>query len=686
MATNNDLLSIKNLINRLYGTYITDNRTELKYMSDITDPSLTTGNAFHEKIQKIFALNVNNTPKIILSAYAIVSGSDTFTEVDNFKYILEAIISLLNQIKRFITKSTNYEDKFSKLTAIKITAISVSDETLKEDSNQAAANNMHSGTILTIANIKISVADKITFDAGGVTYIKTTLPHQTIATSDLLAANAKKILSNHIYYLLNTSTDSLNLQVNALLAYYKLVQFYFRLYETSEKLLLTTSLSYIVPSDGYTPGNLNVLCAALSTLHTDLNNEKTTYINNVYSDNDIQNQPDITVASTNVTTVTSIGNPIIIVFTTPLTTSNYKYYEDDYIFKYKYTYGGNTITLYFPIRKFTYASNNIINVHLDDTNNDLPKIFTEGTIINHTDKLPGLTTHEIKIIKKDLNYLKKDYDITEKQLKEYNNDIEENKRKINNTVLKYDINSNKIDILKIQLNIYYCIYGIIIFLLLGLNLYEFNNNTKQIISLIIIVIIIISILVNYYIKQKYIEEFKENFFATPLPPPTCNTAVYSNTTSRLKYIQDHIDVFVPATKIYLENLLSYLPSLNTISLYTKILTSMNKEKKQFDKINKEYHNKFLNGVENTNMVFNEIINYSAYIYLISFTFLIIALLYLSYLLIPDYIKIFLFIALLLFVIVMWIYIYNIKEIVRSNSYNKYWIKPSGNTLNELKRS
>ena len=681
MATNNDLLSIKNLINRLYGTYITDNRTELKYMSGITDPSLTTGNAFHEKIQKIFALNVNNTSQIILST---ANGGTSFADVDNFKYILEAIISLLNQIKRFITKSTNYEDKFSKLTAIKITAISVSDETLKEDSNQAAANNMHSGTILTIANIKISDASKITLSS--TTYTKgSSLQHQSI--TDLTNPSCVIILSNHIYYLLNTSTDSLNLQVNALLAYYKLVQFYFRLYETSEKLLLTTSLSYIVPYVGYTPGNLNVLCAALSTLHTDLNNEKTTYINNVYSDNDIQNQPDITVASTNVTTVTRIGNPIIIEFTTPLITSNYNYYEDNYIFKYKYTYGGNTITLYFPIRKFTYnGSNNITKVHLDDTNNDLPKIFTEGTVINHTNILTGLTTHEIKIIKKDLNYLKKDYDLTEEKLKEYNNDIEENKRKINNTVLKYDINSNKIDILKIQLNIYYCIYGIIIFLLLGLNLYEFNNNTKQIISLIIIVIIIISILVNYYIKQKYIEEFKENFFATSLPPPTCNAAVYSNTTSRLKYIQDHIDVFVPATKIYLENLLSYLPSLNTISLYTKILTSMNKEKKQFNKINKEYHNKFLNGVENTNMVFNEIINYSAYIYLISFTFLIIALLYLSYLLIPDYIKIFLFIALLLFVIVMWIYIYNIKEIVRSNSYNKYWIKPSGNTLNELKRS
>ena len=597
MATNNDLLSIKNLINRLYGTYITDNRTELKYMSDITDPSLTTGNAFHEKIQKIFALNVNNPPKIILSAY--VSGSDTFTEVDNFKYILEAIISLLNQIKRFITKSTNYEDKFSKLTAIKITAISASVETLTEASNQSIADGMYSGTTLTIANIKISDASKITLSS--TTYTKgSSLQHQSI--TDLTNPSCVKILRNHIYYLLNTSTDSLNLQVNALLAYYKLVQFYFKLYETSEKLLLKTDFTDL--------SNLTtVICTPLNILHIDLNNEKTTYINNVYSDNDIQNQPDITVASTNVTTVTRIGNPIIIEFTTPLITSNYNYYEDNYIFKYKYTYGGNTITLYFPIRKFTYnGSNNITKVHLDDTNNDLPKIFTEGTVINHTDMLPGLTTHEIKIIKKDLNYLKKDYDLTEEKLKEYNNDIEENKRKINNTVLKYDINSNKIDILKIQLNIYYCIYGIIIFLLLGLNLYEFNNNTKQIISLIIIVIIIISILVNYYIKQKYIEEFKENFFATPLPPPTCNTTVYSNTTSILKYIQDHIDVFVPATKIYLENLLSYLPSLNTISLYTKILTSMNKEKKQFNKINKEYHNKFLNGVENTNMVFNEIIN------------------------------------------------------------------------------
>ena len=83
MATNNDIISIKKLIKNLYDSCLIDNKDIFSYMSDITDPSLTSTNKFNEMIQKIFTLDIKTDRGLILDS------ADGIRNLSKFEYILE---------------------------------------------------------------------------------------------------------------------------------------------------------------------------------------------------------------------------------------------------------------------------------------------------------------------------------------------------------------------------------------------------------------------------------------------------------------------------------------------------------------------------------------------------------------------------------------------------------------------
>lgn len=684
MATNIDIISIKFLISSLYSSCLIDNKDIFSYMSDITDQS-STSNKFNEMIQKIFTLDIKTGEGLILDN---TNGTANLTK---FEYILELLISFLSQIKNIINNIENYKEKFKTLTTIIITSISISGAEIANTKADASAA-FPDPTTITLPTIRTSDynASGRTYGYNGSTtfkeYNKSTPKNLTIVQNDLNNnTNWEKILEYHAYYILNMTQDNAKVQIHALVGYYKLVQYYFKVYKYSEELIFRTSLTYTAAA-GLTPeqGTLVTLCNYLEINLTDLINNINEYVTVETSSSENENIK----KSGRIFKVKNITNPIIIsVEGTPALTDTFKIYDnyDNYVFKYNYTQNSKDYTLKIPIINVIIESGVITKIILDDKYFKLPlkmaELDKDISVNDATGQYP-ITVNSISIVDKDLYSLKSEYLLTGKELKKNNENIEKYRKDINDTVSKFNINSNKNDILNIQINIYYCIYGIIIFILIGLNLYQFTNNIKQIISLIVIVIIIILILINYYIQNKYIEEFKENFFTTL----TCKgLKTNESIANKVTYINNYINTFVPNTKVYLNNLMAYLPLLDSYDLYKKLSKSMKKEKKDFNNIEKEYYNKNINAIENTSMMRDEIINKSAYINLISYTFLIISLLYLSYLLIPDYIKLSVFIGLLLFIIIMWIYIYNIKETVRRNSNNKYWIKPSENILNELKR-
>lgn len=682
MATNTELVNIKNSLSTFYKNYIIDNKFIVSYLQDITNGSLSDNNNFNKTIQKLLLCNINENSLITIS-----SKTPPLLPKNNFLKILNVIIEIY---EKFIDKLNEPNFKYNRLTKINIGI------------NKPAISNISEITInvssLSLLDITWDTNNTMGYEKNGTNKTEYILA----VGGDLSFINHKKIILNHVYYLLNGIDYNIKLEVNALLSFYKLVRLYYRFYNNSEKILYTTNASLTGTTSAVT--TLNSLCTDFETLFTDLDTEVNSYITvEEFTDNveHFTTTNCIENATDNYTVTITNCNPFIVTIPdriVKITCENFN--PSDYkLTLYNISNGGQPFDV--PITKCnttikgqyitTIETSACCNVSIPGGNGVCPASDSSSSSpTDTTTNIPSThvsdnTQHGAKGVtcsaslkKKALTDLKNEFIVGGKILKSKNENIEKYRKNINRTVNRYNTNNNKKDFVNIQLNIYYCLLGIVTFLLIGLSLYNVEYKTKQLSVLGIISFIIILIIINVIIQKKYIEEFKEKFTT---PDVACANLI--STADKINYIQKRLNIFVPQTKICLNNIMSYLPTLDTIDLYKKLTNSIRKEQKTFKGIENLYYHKDLDSNESTQLLKHEILNKSSLISLISFLYLIIALIYLGYIMYPEYIKIFLFIGLLCFIVIVWIYFINLKEYVRTNSYNKYWSKPSDNTISTL---
>jgi hypothetical protein len=655
MATNTDLVNLNNTLKTFYNSYISDNKYYLNYLADITNKSLTDENKFNRKIQQLFLLNINDVTTLIIDKTNPTSLMD-----EGLGSILDEINLILESFNNFISTDNDCVKNYNNIKSITLVSAN-------------AATGVINSNVLTLTN-NFTILTTGTFYKNGDT------KHPYVNRIDSM--NNQTIIKNLIYYLLNMTQFNIKIQVNALLGYYKLVKHYYDIYKHSEELMFTPK--------GIAQSNpLTAICTAINTSITDLITDANSYIvvesfveKFTVTPPDLKNGCLISSATNKSSGKLISINPFRIKLTTYTVSADglVKTYSDYLkinckifdITDYVLVYDSKRI----PIKSCEFEENDngkyISSIVLDDYDSQSANASNIFTL-----KINNVFDATLYFDKKNLGDLKKDFVSGGEKLKENNMNIENYRKQINKTVNVFKRNEERLNILNIQLNIYYCVYGIIIFTLIGLANYPMLNRTKQLIVLAIIVIVIIMIIVNYFIQSRYIEEFKENFFVTPV----CADLV--STYDKITYIQNIINTFLPQSKLYLSNLMAYLPLLDSFDLYKQLTTSIKKEKKTFNNIQNYYFNKEKEAIEYTQLLNQQVLNKSSYIFLISYIFLVISLVYLSYLVIPDYIKLFLFIGLLFVIFILWIYIYNTVDIVRTNSYNKYWIKPSNQTISDL---
>jgi len=677
MATNTDLVNLNNTLKTFYNSYISDNKYYLNYLADITNKSLTDENKFNRKIQQLFLLNINNVTTLIIDK----TNPDSLID-EGLGPILNDIIMLLESFNIFITTDNDFVKKYNKIGKITIVVESAAG-TISAD-NLTLKNNF---TLLT-AN---------TFNKNG----NTNLAYVNIIDN---LNNKETIIKNLIYYLLNMTQFNIKIQVNAILGYYKLVKHYYNIYKSCEKIMFTRTVT-------------NDICDEIKTEITSTINDANEYI---LVENFVEkftvSAPATSAAAASTSAAapiastsaaapaasTSAAAPAASAASTSAAAASARVASSLDITVDGKIISQNplTVEIIFDINLKDYVDKTFLTEYvLVIDSQRIPIVSYTATIINassfkitfilhynyeeYSSTATNLSNTAIntvlltRIDKKKIEDLKKEFVFGGEQLKGNNINIENYRKNINKTVNIFKRNEERLNILNIQLNIYYCIYGIIIFALIGLANYPMLNRTKQIIVLAIIVIVILMIVINYFIQSRYIEEFKENFYAIP----SCNSLV--STYDKINFIQNSINTFLPQSKLYMNNLMVYLPTLDTFDLYKQLTNSIKKERKSFNNIEKHYYNKEKEATEYTQLLNQQVLNKSSYIFLISYIFLVISLVYLSYLIIPDYIKLFLFIGLLFVIFILWIYIYNIVDIVRTNSYNKYWIKPSNQTISDL---
>jgi hypothetical protein len=195
-------------------------------------------------------------------------------------------------------------------------------------------------------------------------------------------------------------------------------------------------------------------------------------------------------------------------------------------------------------------------------------------------------------------------------------------------------------------------------------------------------------LVNYFLKYDYIEQFSNNILEpfdvdSPEPPIDIPCNAQDTDQERTYKIHNHSRNFLIQIKNILETLLNILKQNTNDQLLRKLTVSLDNEKITYDEYANVYNSKQDINKKTIDIMKHEMVAKSGYINLLTISFFVIALVVILYIVQPYYLNIYLLIGFILLVINIAIYYLVILHPVRTRAKNKYWVKPSNQTITSL---
>jgi hypothetical protein len=311
-------------------------------------------------------------------------------------------------------------------------------------------------------------------------------------------------------------------------------------------------------------------------------------------------------------------------------------------------------------------------------------------------------TRTIYFEKKSVDELRNEYNDIGDKLDNINENIGKAKDKINSQVKQYDAQSSILKALDTREYVYYAIFGVVGVVLLILLLIDTQQSTKTYASLTILIVLLAMNIINYYLKYDYIEHFE--VAAAPASGAPASGAPASGAGTNPAYtppvsiqpctdIQDgwqlsqkvnimnpHIQQYTNRMIKVLEKLKALLSSLNTEDFLSKIALSLKNEKRTYEEHSKVYKQRTEINKKSIDVMKHEMINKNAYINMITITSFVIVFVYVMFMLDPSYVNVYLIIGTILILINLAVYYILILHPVRTKSRNKYWYKPSKNTM------
>lgn len=664
--TNHEIEGIKKALNTLYKTYILDHKYVFNYLKDITDKS-THSNKFNEFIQDLFIGNIDESNPIIINSVSVgtfnnnISATkssipDTYNDnakmfiqlVDIFYIIYSTLLDLLNT-------NAKSSDLLNTLTEVDISYF--------ENDSYAEPSDDFKKITFKVDTRKITG----TFDTRNFTLNQDGIGSNLVNKSQIeyissvpkINTNYSSIIFNHLYYILNMSSINAKVQLNTIIHLYRIVKeiFYFR---ALNEILFDSNLTH---SDNENNGKMGVIINELNNAQTDLIT--------LIADLEDVSTTDLREISELELKITSQPNERSIIVSKADNT-NIIYSET--FNKYKFVLKSTDGNVSKSIKKFIFTDIDVdgkkvkalASIELETSDNKFFATYGEG----------GTEEKTFQLSKKTLIDFKSEYIESGLKLREINENIEDYKKKVNKTVDIYTKNKLRSDKLYIQTIIYYVLFGLFTLVNISVMIFEQLDGYKHLIIIVMIGIVISMIMYTSFNKESYIEPFtnRETVNIQNIDIPDNSTA------SRDNVIQKHTTIFNTNILTYLSNAIVYIPSIETMDLYSKITYAIKKEKQSFTNIEDAYFLRSKQAKESTNLLKHDLISTYSVMNLISYLYLIATILYFLYLVHPEGIKFYLFIAFIWYFFIIWIYYVNVEQPVRVNSSNKYWIKPAEKVL------
>jgi hypothetical protein len=316
-----------------------------------------------------------------------------------------------------------------------------------------------------------------------------------------------------------------------------------------------------------------------------------------------------------------------------------------------------------------------------DNNNNLISIVTikppdtDGNVSTYNNK----PVTKLLLRKKNISTIRDNYKSIGYKIDKSNKSILESKKKIKHLEKYYKNKKNIAKNLEIRYYVNIAIFSIITLIYLYLSIFTLDKSLNIKIAFFIFIVIAVLIFVNYMLRVKTIERFiaeeikdnmAERFTVEPIDTK------YSIIKSDKATIDKKILELLKTAKYYLD-------SMDNIEIYSVLSTSLTIEKNKFASYEKAYKNKKYESDGTIEIIKHSIIKLSAFIVMLSVSFLIFSLSYIIYLFKPNLIKFLYIISVLIIIINLIYYFIVIREPVRVKSRNNYWVKPSDATLSNI---
>jgi hypothetical protein len=684
--TTPDITYIKTFLNTIYNYYIIspNKQSVLPYLEDISGTpdrnffDITTIDILNLKIPKTSILNGG----ALSSAYLFIQDDGNAIDKDNkdrYNRILKGIEVFCEVLKDILQKNPNdYINKYNSIRYVKY--------------NQLTDSTSGVIQITTLLKYKLDETKK-TLD---IYYNNTNYPISDLVTNkefdkltySIINSNTAKdieILHNYIYFLLNIEQINLNITFTSFYYFIQILLKYYEFYINGEKYIranshpLCNSGEYFSIISGSATPAVYKYQQGLTTLNSGISS----IISNVTQDIILKGRYHSTITDVCPVTLEIKQDDTNNIF------ANSTDFKLEYIIEKNYidydileatrtpTSSTSTTskltTLKLRAKKPTGSCNSEYN--------PLPSITFEGT--------EGTDWTDIKLKSKGALELKSKYLEIGTNLQSRNEEIRKSKDKINTQAKRYDAQQGILKALDLRQNIYYGIFAVLIVCFIVLLFVDMQQSAKVYISFIIAVVLLIMNLVNYFLKYDYIEQFSNNIFETfnveesPIPDTiACNESGIS-IQGKIQKIHDHSRNFLKEIKSIFETLISILKQNTNDQLLKKLTSSLDNEKRTYDEYANIYSSKQDINKKTIDIMKHEMVVKSGYINLLTISFFVIALVVILYIVQPYYLNIYLLIGFILLVINIAIYYIVVLHPVRTRAKNKYWVKPSNQTITSL---
>jgi hypothetical protein len=668
MASNPKLNELKILFSTYYNNYFFDNKEIIGLLRDITT---TGGNFFDATSKQILTLAINSNDQLILRK----DKADT-TLKTRYYSILFTLHSVIQTIVYIIRTTSNYNDIYRGIQKVQLINTAVPADiapVLKAVHANLKTKYMIEAGVLYIYDTDVKAME---FNKFGHKY-KEHL-HDQVIDDD--------IIKNYIYFMLSFSDYNMKSQVFAYYYYIIIAKLFVDFYYNAEYLLdsgsndaicryfndeassviaeLSLALDALISSSGRSTvlREFTAKCTNMCPVTLKINYTDATHLQNIITfdkDSSMVDEFLVIIDEQRQDPVTNLTQTI---------STTYEIMSATYLDLKEATYLNVNEATYMKVPD---------TIILKAYSTQATGCAIEATSQFQTVNVALNQNIIIKIHPKSVSDMRRDYIMTGMNLGYLNSNIQLSKDKINRVSKNYNKQKDVNKFIEQRQTIYtYLIIALFIGFLV-LYFVEFKTSLKLTVSYAMLVVVLVMLAVNYYLKYDFIEPFHDPTVDTTL----CSELGESSAKSRrLTFIQNNITSFSENIQNLVLSFHLYLSTLDSLDLFKKMTGSLKTEMRQFKEHEKYYKYKEKMDNKTVDIMKHEMITNTAYINMITFVCLIIAIYFICYFYRPELFKTYSIVAVILIGINMAVYYVIILKPVRTRARNKYWAKPTKKTL------